>query len=184
MTTDTTKRSPDTSPSIRTLDADGYRAAIPGLSALIVDAVEGGASVNFLYGVTVADAAAWWRARIDDVAHGVTTPFVALDDEQIVGSLLLIRSTNPNSPHRAEVAKVIVHRRARRRGLASAIMAAAEDMARTEGRWLLFLDTVTRSPAAAFYERLGWQEAGTIPYYALLPDGEPAPATFYWKDLR
>jgi GNAT superfamily N-acetyltransferase len=107
-----------------------------------------------------------------------------VDGERIVGSTLLIRSVNQNSPHRAEIGKVIVLGSHRRRGLASALMRAAEDRARSEGRWLLVLDTVTGSAADAFYRALGWQETGVVPNYALNPDGEPWAATFFWKDLR
>lgn len=169
---------------IRELDADGYRAAIPDLAALLVDAVEGGASVNFVAGVTDEQATAWWTERIEQVRDGVITPLVALDGKQVVGSMLLIRSTNPNSPHRAEVAKVLVHRSARRRGIGAALMRAAEERARSDGRWLLLLDTVTGSAAESMYRALGWTELGVMPNHALLTDGTPAPTTFFWKDLR
>ncbi len=168
----------------RALDPVGYRAVIPELAELIVDAVASGAGVNFLTGVTRDEAAAWWHARDADVGAGATTAFVAVDDDRVVGSVLLMRSTNPNSPHRAEIGKVIVLQSHRRRGIAAALMAAAEERARAEGRWLLILDTVTGSPADAFYRRLGWTPFGTVPNYALSPDGVPGPATFFWKDLR
>ena len=169
---------------VRALDVETYRAAIPELAALIVDAVASGAGVNFLEGVSLDEAATWWRLREDDVASGRTTTFVALDDGRIVGSTLLVRSVNPNSPHRAEIGKVIVLQSHRRRGLASALMRAAEDRACSEGRWLLVLDTVSGSAADAFYRSLGWQETGVVPNYALNPDGRPWAATFFWKDLR
>ncbi len=169
---------------IEALSAADYEAAIPGLAALLVDAVDGGASVNFLAGVDETAAAGWWRGRVAAVADGTVSPFVAFDGERVVGSVLLIRSWNPNSPHRAEIAKVIVHRSARRRGIAAALMAAAETLARAEGRWLLVLDTETGSGAEAFYRSTGWHEAGTIPNYALLTDGTLSPATWFWKDLR
>ncbi len=79
---------------------------------------------------------------------------------------------------------MIVRSTARRRGIARTLMQAAEDRARADGRWLLVLDTVTGSPADALYRSLGWQETGTVPNYALLPDGQPCAATFFWKDLR
>ena len=183
---------------IETLDPASYRAAIPGLAGLLVDAVEGGASVNFLAGVTHDDAAAWWAARIADIDAGTTTAFVAmerdtegvddLDDRRrpgrIVGSTLLIRSRNANSPHRAEIGKVIVHRSARRRGLGRALMAAAEARARADGRWLLILDTEAGSAADALYRSLGWQVLGTMPNHAYRSDGVLAPTTYFWKDLR
>lgn len=169
---------------VEPLAPDAYEDAIPALADLVVDAVAGGASISFLADVTPASAGAWWRARLDGVRDGTTTLFVARDGDRVVGSTLLMRSTNANSPHRAEIGKVIVHRSARRRGLARALMTAAEDHARAEGRWLLVLDTVTGSDADAMYRALGWQETGIVPDYALLPDGRPWPATFFWKDLR
>jgi ribosomal protein S18 acetylase RimI-like enzyme len=169
---------------VEAIEPASYDDAIDGLGALLVDAVDGGASVNFLAGATKAEACAWWAARSASVADGTITVFVARDGQQIIGSTLLERSRNPNSPHRAEIGKVIVHRSARRQGLGRALMMAAEQQARSEGRWMLVLDTVTGSPAAALYESLGWQTVGTIPDYALDTRGEPEAATYYYKDLR
>lgn len=169
---------------IRELGVEAYSAAIPGLAELIIDAVAGGASINFLRDVTAAEAAAWWQARTELVAAGVVTPLVAVVDGRVVGSVLLVRSVKANSPHRAEIEKVIVHRDARRRGIARALMAAAEARARADGRWLLILDTVTGSAADALYRSLGWNETGVVPDHSLLPDGRPWATTFFWKDLR
>ena len=168
------------------LDADGYAAAIPSLAGLIVDAVAGGAAVNFLAGVTEAEAAAWWQSRSPAIADGTITALVARSagSDAILGSTLLIRSRNQNSPHRAEIGKVIVHRSARRRGIARALMAAAETTARADGRWLLILDTQADSPADALYRALGWHELGTMPDHAYRSDGILAPTTYFWKDLR
>ncbi len=171
-------------PEIRELDPEAYRAAIPDLASLIVDAVEDGAGVNFLAGATEAEAAAWWEARRKLVDDGVITPLVAVDGPRVVGSVLLIRSVNANSPHRAEIGKVIVLRTHRRQGIAAALMAAAEERARADGRWLLILDTVTGSAADAFYRATGWTAVGIVPDHALLPDGTPAATTYFWKDLR
>jgi GNAT superfamily N-acetyltransferase len=171
-------------PEIRELDVEGYRSAIPGLVELALDAVAGGASINFLADATADDVGAWWESRTGLVETGLISPFVAFLDGRVVGSVLLIRSGNQNSPHRAEIAKVIVRRDARRRGIARALMGAAETAARASGRWLLVLDTVTGSEADAMYRSLGWQETGVVPDYALLTDGRPWPATFFRKDLR
>jgi GNAT superfamily N-acetyltransferase len=163
-----------------------YEAAVPGLAELLVDAVEGGASVNFMAGVTKAEAATWWAARIPDVADGTITTFVSRDPERgaIVGSTILIRSRNANAPHRAEIGKVLVHRSVRRRGLGRALMEAAEARARADGRWLLILDTEAGSAADTFYRSLGWQVLGTMPNHAYRSDGRLAPTTYFWKDLR
>jgi len=175
--------------AVRALDPDAYLAAIPGLARLVVDAVDGGASVNFLAGVTEAQAAAWWSDRIPDIVAGTTTAFVAVEPGgaaagAIVGSTLLIRSRNQNSPHRAEIGKVLVHRSARRRGIGRALMDAAEARALADGRWLLVLDTEAGSAADAFYRSLGWHELGTMPNHAYRSDGVLAPTTYFWKDLR
>ena len=171
---------------IGALDPTAYEAAIPSLAALIVDAVEGGASVNFMAGVSEADAAQWWQARIPDVADGTITVFVAKEPatNTIVGSTILIRSRNTNAPHRAEIGKVLVHRSLRRRGLGRALMEAAEARARADGRWLLILDTEAGSAADTFYRSLGWQVLGTMPNHAYRSDGQLAPTTYFWKDLR
>ena len=171
--------------NIEALDPAAYDAAIEGLGALLKDAIDGGASVNFVAGVTPEEAEGWWAARAGRIADGTITVFVARDDDgRIVGSTLIERSVNPNSPHRAEIGKVIVHRSARRQGLATALMGAVEDRARAEGRWMLILDTVTGSPAASLYESLGWVTVGSIPGYALDTEGVPEAATYYYKDLR
>lgn len=166
------------------LDARQYVAAIPALADLLVDAVAGGASVNFLAGVTPDQATAWWTERIGQVSDGTITALVAREAGVVVGSMLLIRSRNQNSPHRAEIAKVLVHRAARRRGIGRALMDAAESAARSDGRWLLLLDTEAGSAADVFYRSLGWQVLGTMPNHAYRSDGRLAPTTFFWKDLR
>ena len=184
------ERLPAPSIEIVELEPDAYAAAIPGLAALLVDAVESGASVNFLAGVTDEEARAWWTSRIPQVATGSVTAFVAEEADQgagvdtIVGSTLLIRSPNTNSPHRAEIAKVLVHSAARRRGLGRALMDAAEARAHGDGRWLLILDTQSGTAAEAFYRALGWIELGTMPNHSYRTNGVLAPTTFFWKDLR
>ena len=176
----------DGEPVITTLDAAAYEAAIPGLAALLVDAVEGGASVNFLAGVTLDEAAAWWRERIAQVADGTITALVAVDPAtgELIGSTIIIRTRNPNAPHRAEIGKVIVHRRVRRRGLARALMAAAEERARADGRWLLILDTTAGTAADALYRAMDWQVLGTMPNHAFTSQGVLSDTTYFWKDLR
>ena len=170
---------------IERLDPAGYVASIPALAELIQDAVDGGAGVNFLAGVTSDQAAAWWRERIPQVADGTISTFVAREpDSRIVGCTILIRSRNQNSMHRAEIGKVLVHRSARRRGVGRALMQAAEAEAKAEGRWMLVLDTVTGSAADALYRSLGWQVLGTMPDHGRLPDGTLTPTTYFWKDLR
>lgn len=170
--------------AIEALDAPAYRQAIDGLAALLVDAVDSGAGVQYMAGVTIDQASEWWASRIDGVEAGMVVPFVARDGARIVGSTVLLYAWNPNSPHRGEISKVLVHSSARRLGLGRQLMAAAEARARDDGRWLLVLDTVTSSDADAFYRSLGWREVGVIPDFALQPDGALTPTTVFYKDLR
>ena len=172
-------------PEIRRLDAEDYAAAVPALGALLLDAVEGGASVNFLAGLTLAEATAWWADRAPLVAARSMIPFVAVDaDGAVLGSTLLFPAPQPNGPHRAEVGKVLVLRSARRRGIAQALMAAAEAHAVEIGRWLLFLDTHEGTEAETMYRELGWTEIGRFPDHSLTTTGTLLAAVFFWKDLR
>lgn len=168
---------------IEALDGATFEAAIPELARLLVDAVESGASVSFLAGLDEARAAAWWAKRSGPVAAGEIVPFVAREGGRIVGVVLLILSRIENSPHRAEIAKVLVQRSMRGRGIATRLLEAAEEGAIAQGRTLLVLDTVTGSAAERLYARLGWQTVGAIPGFALDVDGRPEPATFMFKEL-
>jgi GNAT superfamily N-acetyltransferase len=167
------------------LDEPATRDAIPDLADLLVDAVESGASVNFLAGLGPEDATAWWTARLAAVADGSVSPIVAREsDGSAVGVVLLVRSTKQNGPHRADIEKLLVRRDARGGGIGRALLAEAESLAAAEGRWLLILDTVAGSAADHLYRAAGWTAAGTIPDYALDTAGRPEAATFFWKDLR
>ena len=168
---------------IEALDEGGYREAVPALARLLVDAVESGAAVSFLAGLDEARAAAWWAGRAPAVADGSIVPYVARRQEGIVGVTLLILATTENAPHRAEIAKVIVASAARRSGIATRLLAAAEAGAVARGRTLLLLDTVTGGPAERLYARLGWRTTGSVPGYALDVWGRPEAATFMWKRL-
>ena len=170
---------------VEALDLAAYDAALDGLAELLVDAVDHGAGVNFMAGVTPAETRVWWEARRPSVADGSVVPIVAFgDDGRVIGSTVLIYAWNPNSPHRGEVSKVIVHSSARRQGLGRRLMADAEARSLADGRWLLILDTVTDSEADRFYRSLGWQEVGSVPDFAMMPDGTLTPTTYFWKDLR
>jgi GNAT superfamily N-acetyltransferase len=179
-----------TAVAIGPVDAAGLRAAVPELAALLVDAVAGGAGVNFTTPLEPNVAATWWEARVPLVEAGVITPVLARerDDpaapDRLVGVVLLIRAMQQNGPHRADISKLLVHSGARRRGIARDLMSAAEAIAKADGRWLLVLDTETGSAADSVYRALGWTAVGTIPDYALLTSGVPGPATIFYKDLR
>ncbi len=122
-------------------------------------------------------------AVAEDVDQGRRLLLAAFLDGDVVGSVQVVLALPPNQPNRAEIAKLLVHRSARRRGLAQLLMERAEAEARAEGKTLLVLDTVTGDAAERLYERLGWTRVGVIPGYALYPDGRPCDTTVFWKRL-
>lgn len=169
--------------TIDMLSASASRAAVPDLAAILADCVMNGASVGFMHWNTPDDFRAFWEGVVVEVEAGRTVLFVARVGDSVVGTAQLHLIGKPNQPHRAEIAKVLVHSRARRRGIGEALMQAAEAAARAAGRDLLVLDTDAESAAHRFYARLGWTEVGTIPRYALMPDGRDCAAAFFCKSL-
>ena len=167
---------------IRVLDTIGERE-IAGLSDVLIDCVEGGASVSFMLPMTRAKADAFWRGAAAAVARGERLVFAAEDAAgAIVGTVQIILAQPENQPHRGDLAKMLVHRRARRRGLGAALLTAAEEGARRAGKTLLVLDTAS-DDAERLYARNGWQRCGEIPSYALWPDGRPCATTLFFKFL-
>jgi GNAT superfamily N-acetyltransferase len=157
-------------------------ARLEGLADVTLDCVAGGASVGFMHALTRDRALAFWR----DVARGVAAAerivFVAEDADGVCGTVQLVLAQMENQPHRADLSKLLVHRRARRHGVGAALMEAAEDAARACGRTLLVLDTASED-AERLYRRRGWQRVGVIPGYALWPDGGRCATTIYYRDL-
>jgi ribosomal protein S18 acetylase RimI-like enzyme len=167
--------------AVEELDAKSARAAIPDLAAVLADCVAGGASVGFMEGFGVAEAALYFKGVFEDVGKGDVILLAARDGRRIVGTVQLGLDTMPNQPHRADLKKLLVHRAARGKGVGEALMCEAEKTARREGRRLLTLDTVTDSNGFRLYKRLGWTEAGVIPDYAMFPDGTYCDTTVFWK---
>ena len=153
------------------------------LSEVLVDCVDGGASVSFMAGFSMAQALAYWQHVAQQLSRGERILLVAQElDGAIVGTVQLGLDLPPNQPHRADVNKLLVHRRARGRGVAAALMQAAEGAASEAGRTLLVLDTASDT-AERLYLRQGWQLCGRIPNYALMPDGAPTATTYLYKEL-
>ena len=159
-------------------------AQIQQLADVLIDCVEGGASVSFMLPLARERALAFWQRVARDVATGARALLVAEDGHGICGTVQLVFDLPENQPHRGDLAKMLVHQRARRQGLGEALMRAAEDAARERGKTLLVLDAVTGGDAERLYERLGWQRVGVIPDYALMPDGAPCDTTVFFRDLR
>ena len=171
--------------TVRRVKPDEAAACVGPLADVLIDCVEGGASVSFMAPLAREKALAFWRSVADGVERGERVLLVAETRAgRIVGTVQLILALPDNQPHRADVAKMLVHRDARRRGTAQRLIEAVDAEARRERRSVLVLDAVTGGDAARLYERAGWQIAGSVPKYALMPDGASYCATtFYFKHL-
>ena len=166
---------------IAPLEEADVRAALPGLAALLEDAVNHGASVGFLRPLDPVLANAYWQDVATALASGHRVVLVATEGGVIVGSVQLDLSAKQNGRHRAEVQKLLVLARCRRRGIARQLMQAIEEQARAAGRWLLVLDTESGSDAVGFYDTEGWERCGSIPDFALSSDGVPTANILYYK---
>jgi len=158
-------------------------AQIEGLAYVLIDCVEGGASVSFMHPLSRDRAVAFWRRVAEGVASGERALMIAEDAQGVCGTVQLVLEQPENQPHRAELAKMLVHRRARRQGVGAALMHAAEATARESGKTLLVLDTAS-DDAERLYERAGWVRVGVIPGYALWPRGGLCPTTVYYRNLE
>lgn len=168
---------------VRRLAASELDAYIDGLAAVLADCVEGGASVSFMAPFSQDDAREFFASIEPEIAAGTRVLLAAFHDDELVGTVQIAAAWPPNQPHRADVAKLLVHRSARNRGIGQLLMERAEAEARGEGWTLLVLDTVTGDPAERLYERMSWTKVGVIPSYALYPDGRPCDTTVFWKSL-
>jgi len=171
--------------AIRQLSPDEAAAHGPALADVLIDCVDGGASVSFMAPLSREKAERFWRTVAAGVAAGERVLLVARNagDGAVVGTVQVILAQPENQPHRADIAKMLVHRRARRRGVGAMLMQAAEEAALAAGKSLLVLDTVSGSDAERLYQRLGWVRVGEIPDYALWPDGRTCPTTYYYRRL-
>ena len=168
---------------VRRLDAEAARSAAGKLAEVLHDAVAGGDSVSFMAGFSLADAEAFYLSLLPEIERGTRVLLAAVDGDDVLGTVQFVHAWPPNSQHRAEVAKLLVHRKARGRGVGRALMERLEEEARADRKTLLVLDTVVGRAADRLYERLGWTRLGVVPAYALDPDGSPCDAVFFYKHL-
>lgn len=162
--------------------ASADESILAGLADVLIDCVAGSASVSFMHPLSRERALAFWRGVAAGAAAGECALIVAEDAEGICGTVQLVLAQPENQPHRADLAKMLVHRRALRRGVGAALMRAAEDEARACDKTLLVLDTAS-ADAERLYERMGWQSVGVVPDYALLPQGGYCDTRFYYRQL-
>ena len=168
---------------ISRLEPPELRSRLDALAAVLHDCVAGGASVGYLEPFSHEDARAAFAGFVTEAEQGRRLILAAFADDELVGTVQVVLALPPNQPHRGEIAKLLVHRSARRRGIAELLMAGAEREARAEGKTLLVLDAVTQDAAARLYRRMGWTEVGVVPGFALYPDGLPCDTTYFWKRL-
>lgn len=169
-------------PTIERLTGPPGAADLRGLARLLVDAVDSGAAVSFVPPLSMEDAEAWWRETLSEASDRAVV-LVARLGEKVIGSVQIHPAWAPNQPHRADLVKLLVHRDARGTGLGTRLMTAVENEARARGFRLLTLDAKSGGAAHRLYRRLGWTELGTIPDYALDPDGSPHDAVFFYKRI-
>lgn len=156
---------------------------IDELSRVLIDCVEGGASISFMLPITREKAERFWRGVAEGVANNERVLLIAQSEQgEIVGTVQVVLAQPENQPHRADISKMIVHRSARKHGIAAALMVAAEAEAVREGKTVLVLDTAS-ADAERVYRKLGWLECGVIPDFALLPGGELCATTYFYKRL-
>jgi GNAT superfamily N-acetyltransferase len=166
---------------VRRLSAAEAHAAVDDLAEVLFDCVDGGASIGFMAPFTREQATEFFAGVVPEIETGARALLAAHDEEGLVGTVQFVHAWQPNQPHRADITKLLVHRRARGRGVGRLLMERAEAEAHADGKTLLVLDTVTDSVAFRLYTRLGWVEVGEVPDFALYPDGRLCPTTFFYK---
>jgi ribosomal protein S18 acetylase RimI-like enzyme len=168
---------------IRRLEPTDVRAELDRLAAVLADCVAGGASIGYMKPFGHPDAVTAFEGFATEVEQGRRLLMAAYAGDDLVGTVQVVLALPPNQPHRAEITKLLVHRSARRRGVARLLMERAESEAQAEGRTLLVLDAVTDGDAARLYARMGWTRVGEVPGFALYPDGRPCATTYFYKVL-
>ena len=168
---------------IREVGGGEAKSLVPSLAAVLIDCVEHGASVGFMSPLARAKAEAFWTSVAESVARGERILLVASRCGKVIGTVQVVLALPENQPHRADVSKMLVHSRARRRGVGAALMRAAEAAGHTAGKTLFVLDTITGGDAERLYARLGWTRVGVVPGYALFPDGRMGDTTIFFKGI-
>jgi ribosomal protein S18 acetylase RimI-like enzyme len=171
-------------PTVTIRPLAGDDATVAALAAILMDVVASGGSVGFMHPLPAMEARDFWAGALASAGRGERVVFGAFDGEALVATVSLVVGLPPNQPHRAEIAKMMTAPAARGRGIATALVCAAEAEASRRGRTLLVLDTATDEGASGFYERMGFVFAGEIPDFALKPHGGLTGTRLYWKRLR
>ena len=168
--------------TIERIGRDASDDLVGELASLLVDAVDSGAGVSFMAGLSLAEAASWWRQTLRASSPRAII-LIARQAGEVAGTVQLQPAWAPNQPHRADIAKLIVHRKARRNGIARELMREVERLAKDAGFTLLLLDTCKGTAAERLYQSLGWTRVGEVPHFALNPDGTPCDTVFFYRQL-
>ena len=168
--------------TIERIGRDASDDLVGELASLLVDAVDSGAGVSFMAGLSLAEAASWWRQTLRASSPRAII-LIARQAGEVAGTVQLQPAWAPNQPHRADIAKLIVHRKARRNGIARELMREVERLAKDVGFTLLLLDTCKGTAAERLYQSLGWTRVGEVPHFALNPDGTPCDTVFFYRQL-
>ncbi|WP_170336284.1 GNAT family N-acetyltransferase [Ruegeria arenilitoris] len=170
---------------ISRLNVNDFDDALDDLTDILHACVQDGASIGFIHPFTPDQARAYWQNRVrPDLKTGALDLFISSDNRRILGTVQLIPAAMPNQPHRADVAKLLVHPKARRKGLGRALMGALQGRAAQLGRTLLVLDTRSTDPSRTLYQSMGFKIAGEIPNYCRNPfENRLEPTTYMFKDL-
>ena len=166
---------------VRTVNATEGRQYIGTLARVLIDCVESGASVSFMSPLSIEKAESFFEKVFDGIERNERILLAAFEGDELLGTVQIVTAMPENQPHRADIAKLLVHRSARNKGIGEQLMTRAEEVAKLAGKTLLVLDTVTGAAGERLYERLGWTKAGVVPNYARLPDGTPCSTTIFWK---
>ncbi|WP_329118714.1 GNAT family N-acetyltransferase [Streptomyces sp. NBC_01353] len=170
-------------PTITHLSPEAFAPAVDGLAEVLVDAVASGASLGFLQPFDHEAAAAWWHTRQPALDAGTLRVWAAHTPDGLVGTVSLALEPKANGRHRAEIVKLMVHRKARGQGLARRLLSTAERAAQEAGVTLLLLDTESDSTADRLYATTGWTRFGKVPAYATDPTGALQDCSFFFKSL-
>jgi len=168
--------------TIERIGRDASDDLVGELASLLVDAVDSGAGVSFMAGLSLAEAASWWRQTLRASSPRAII-LIARQAGEVAGTVQLQPAWAPNQPHRADIAKLIVHRKARRNGIARELMREVERLAKDAGFTLLLLETCKGTAAERLYQSLGWTRVGEVPHFALNPDGTPCDTVFFYRQL-
>jgi len=167
--------------TIRSLGPES--STIDALATLLIETVAGGGSVSFMHPLAEETAKAFWRGSLVAASEGRREVLGAFEGDTLVGTLTLLLDCPPNQPHRAEFAKMMTRPSHRGRGIATALIETAEQMARDRRRTLIVLDTASDGGAGPLYERCGFRPAGEIPNFAMKPHGGYTGTLYYYKEL-